>query len=82
MAAEIIPARPPTIAIMTAMANDAYKPTFGSTPAMIEKAIASGINANATTIPAKISLRTLPSQSCLADSSIILCSFLTWLSLN
>lgn len=34
--------------------NEAYKPTIGSTPAIIENAIASGIKAKATTIPASI----------------------------
>ena len=38
----------------TAMINEAYNPTIGSTPAMIENEIASGINASATTIPANI----------------------------
>ncbi len=35
--------------IVTAMVNEAYRPTFGSTPAMIENEIASGIRARATT---------------------------------
>ncbi len=39
------PGRPPTIAVTTAMLNDAYSPTLGSTPAMMENAIASGISA-------------------------------------
>lgn len=47
-----------------AMQKDAYKPTCGETPAMIEKAIASGINANATESPDKISARGLESQFC------------------
>lgn len=59
VAAEIIPGRSPTKAITTAIQNEAYRPTLGSTPAMIEKAIASGIKANATTVPARISPRTL-----------------------
>jgi hypothetical protein len=45
-----------------AMQNEAYKPTLGSTPAIIEKAIASGMRASATTIPASTSLRIFPSQ--------------------
>ncbi len=62
VAAEIIPGRPPVKAITTAMQNEAYRPTWGSTPAMIEKAMASGISARATTRPASRSPRTLPSQ--------------------
>lgn len=56
VAAEIMAGRPPTIAIVTAMVNEANKPTRGSTPAIIEKEIASGINANATTRPARTSV--------------------------
>lgn len=52
VAAEIIPRRPPKKAIRAAMENEAYRPTFGSTPAIMEKAIASGISASATTGPA------------------------------
>ena len=59
VAAEIIPGRPPTKAITTAIQNEAYSPTLGSTPAMMEKAIASGIRAKATTIPARTSPRIL-----------------------
>lgn len=62
VAAEIIPGRPPVNAIITAIQKDAYKPTIGSTPAIIEKAMASGIKANATTIPARISPRTFENQ--------------------
>ena len=51
VAAEIIPVRPPIIEMMIAIENDAYRPTFGSTPAMIENEIASGMSANATTRP-------------------------------
>ena len=43
--------------------NDAYKPTFGSTPAIIEKAIASGIKASATTKPDNVSPRILENHS-------------------
>ena len=46
VAAEIMPGRPPTKAMMTAIQNDAYKPTIGSTPAIMEKAMASGIKAS------------------------------------
>ena len=51
VAAEIIPRRPPVKAITMAMTNDAYKPTLGSRPAMIENEMASGISAKATTMP-------------------------------
>ncbi len=44
VAAEIKAGRPPTKAVITAIEKDAYSPTFGSTPAMMEKAIASGIS--------------------------------------
>jgi hypothetical protein len=44
VAAEIKAARPPTKAVITAVEKEAYSPTFGSTPAMMEKAIASGIS--------------------------------------
>ena len=63
VAAEIMPGRPPVNAMMTAMENEAYSPTFGSTPAMMEKAIASGISASATTRPASTSFRTFESHS-------------------
>ena len=63
VAAEIIPGRPPAKALITAIENEAYSPTFGSTPAMIEKAIASGIRARATTRPANMSPRTFENQS-------------------
>ena len=53
VAAEIIARRPPTIEIVTAMVNEANRPIAGSTPAMIEKEIASGISARATTRPAE-----------------------------
>ncbi|GAA3321446.1 hypothetical protein GCM10020331_037320 [Ectobacillus funiculus] len=49
---------PPTKAITIATQNEAYKPTIGFTPAIIEKPITSGIKANDTTIPANISVRT------------------------
>ena len=63
VAAEIIPGRPPTKLMTTAIQKEAYKPTFGSTPAIIEKAMASGIKARATTSPDKISPRTLENHS-------------------
>ena len=70
VAAEIIPGLPPTKAIITAIQNEEYKPTLGSTPAIIEKAMASGIRANATTIPASTSPRILESQSLFMCSSM------------
>ena len=51
VAAEIMPGRPPAKAMMIAIENEAYRPTFGSTPAMIENEIASGMSASATTRP-------------------------------
>ena len=39
------------------MVNEANNPTLGSTPAMIENEIASGISASATTRPARTSVR-------------------------
>src|SRR5690606_41803112 len=71
VAAEIMPGRPPTNAMMTAIQNDAYRPTFGSTPAMIEKAIASGINARATTIPESRSPRIFEHQFCLSAFTMV-----------
>src|ERR1700754_1867157 len=59
VAAEITAGRAPEEAITTAMENEAYNPILGSTPAMIEKAIASGISASATTSPESTSPRTL-----------------------
>lgn len=43
---------------------------MGSTPAMMEKAMASGISASATTIPASTSPRTLENHVFLSDCSI------------
>ena len=63
VAAEIIAGRPPANAITTAIENEAYSPILGSTPAMIENAIASGMSASATTIPDKRSPRILPNHS-------------------
>ena len=56
VAAEIIAGRPPVTAMVTAIVNDANSPTRGSTPAMIENEIASGISASATTRPASTSV--------------------------
>ena len=61
--ADIMPGRPPVNAVITAIENEAYKPTLGSTPAIIENAIASGIRASATTSPANESPRMLVNQS-------------------
>src|SRR5690625_2174737 len=49
--------RPPKNAMETAIVNDANSPTRGSTPAMIENEIASGINASATISPPSTSIR-------------------------
>ena len=57
VAAEIIAGRPPTNAMVTAIVNEANSPTRGSTPAMIENEIASGMSASATTRPASTSVR-------------------------
>lgn len=57
VAAEIIARRPPTTEITTAMVKDANRPMAGSTPAMIENEIASGISASATTRLTRISVR-------------------------
>ena len=50
----IIPLLPPTSAIVIDKQNAPKRPTLGSTPAMPEKAIASGIIAKATTKPERI----------------------------
>ncbi len=65
VAAKIISGLPPTKAITTVIQKDAYKPTIGSTPAIIKNAIASRISARATVVPAKISPRIVPNHSCL-----------------
>ncbi|MCY1538967.1 hypothetical protein D9M68_745330 [compost metagenome] len=70
VAAEIMPGRPPTKAITTAIQKEAYRPTLGSTPAMIEKAMASGISASATTRPASTSPLRLENQFCLIVCNI------------
>jgi hypothetical protein len=46
------------------MVNDANSPTRGSTPAMMENEIASGISASATTRPANTSVRSTASGMC------------------
>ena len=51
--------RPPTNEIPPVIQNEAYNPTLGSTPAIIENAIASGISARPTTSPASTSPRML-----------------------
>jgi hypothetical protein len=51
--------------MITAMQKEAYNPTMGLTPAMIEKAMASGIKAKATTIPARTSAGKFENHSCL-----------------
>src|SRR5699024_1971551 len=53
VAAEIMAGRPPRKAIEVAMMNAENRPTLGSTPAMIENAIASGMRARPTTSPAR-----------------------------
>ncbi|KDR36821.1 hypothetical protein BG57_10605 [Caballeronia grimmiae] len=58
-----MPGRPPAKADTIAMTDAAYSPTFGSTPAMIEKASASGISASATTMPASTSPRIFENHS-------------------
>lgn len=63
VAAEIMPGRPPAKAETQAMAKEANRPTFGSTPAMTEKPIASGISASATTMPERTSPRMLENHS-------------------
>lgn len=62
VAALIIAGRPRKKAITMAMQKDAYKPTCGETPAMIEKAIATV--PNTTESPDKISALGLASQFC------------------
>src|SRR5680860_927559 len=59
VAAEIIAGRPPRNEMETAIVKDAKRPRRGSTPAMIEKEMASGISARATTSPASTSVRSI-----------------------
>ena len=63
VAAEIIAGRPPTMAVTTAIEKEAYSPTLGSTPATIEKPIASGISARATSTPDSSSVGMFVSHS-------------------
>src|SRR5699024_2388859 len=56
VAAEIMAGRPPKKEMDTAMVKEANSPMRGSTPAMMEKAMASGIKASATTRPARTSV--------------------------
>jgi hypothetical protein len=63
VAAEIMARRPPAKAMMMAIENEAYSPTLGSTPAMMENEMASGISASATTMPARMSARGLENHS-------------------
>src|SRR3546814_14483080 len=63
VAADIMPGLPPTKEMITAMENDEYSPTLGSTPAMMEKPMASGIRARETRMPARISERGLAIHS-------------------
>lgn len=63
VAPDIIPTRPPKIDTTILMINAASNPTIGLTPAIIENAIASGINANATAMPANKSFLTFDSHS-------------------
>ena len=56
VAAEIMAGRPPVNAMVTAMVNAENSPTRGSTPAMTENAMASGISASATTSPPRTSM--------------------------
>lgn len=57
VAAVIIAGRPPVNAIAIAMTTEENKPTAGSTPARMEKAMASGIRARDTARPARTSVR-------------------------
>ena len=57
VAAVIIAGRPPVNEIVIAMMTVANSPTAGSTPARMEKAMDSGINASATVMPANTSVR-------------------------
>lgn len=52
VAAVIIPGRPPVKAMMSAVQKKAYNLTLGSTPAIMENAIASGMGAKAAAMPA------------------------------
>jgi hypothetical protein len=56
VAAEIMAGRPPTKEMVTAMVKEANSPIRGSTPAITENAMASGMRARATTSPARASV--------------------------
>ncbi len=75
VAAEIIAGRPPRKAMVTAMVNEANRPTRGSTPAMIENEIASGISASATTRPASTSVRSRFGERSAARTEVTSCSW-------
>ena len=60
VAPDIIPGRPPKIAVIKPIINAPYKPTIGEIPATKAKATASGTRARATVIPDKRSSFTLP----------------------
>ena len=70
VAAEIMPGRPPANEMMMAIENEAYRPTLGSTPAMIENEIASGMSARATTRPDRRLALGLVSQAARTDSAL------------
>jgi hypothetical protein len=55
VAPEIIPGLPPISEVIKPKIKAVYSPTIGETPAIKEKAIASGTSATATTKPDKIS---------------------------
>jgi hypothetical protein len=57
VAAVIIAARPPVMEMTTAITKLEKRPTRGSTPARMEKLIASGMRVSATTRPARTSVR-------------------------
>ena len=62
VAPEIIPGRPPTIAVIKPRKNAEYKPMTGSTPATKANAIASGTSARATVNPDRTSLLMEPER--------------------
>ena len=55
VAPEIMPGRPPSTDVTRPIMKAAYRPTSGGTPAIREKATASGIRARATVRPERIS---------------------------
>ena len=60
VAPQIIPGRPPNAAVMKPTNTADQSPTIGLTPAMNEKAIASGTRRSATVTPERISSFTEP----------------------